>query len=148
VLEIGTGSGYATAVLGEIASEVYTVERLARLAESAGRRLSELRYTNVHVRHGDGSLGWAEHAPYDAIVVTAGGPQVPQSLLAQLSVGWSPGDAGGVDPAGAAAAARGACRRGYLREDLGDVAFVPLIGAEGWPHTASVEVMELERTRR
>jgi protein-L-isoaspartate(D-aspartate) O-methyltransferase len=149
VLEIGTGSGYATAVLGEIASEVYTVERLARLAESAGRRLSELRYTNVHVRHGDGSLGWAEHAPYDAIVVTAGGPQVPQSLLAQLSVGGRL-----VMPVGSTPRVQRLLRvvrageATYEREDLGDVAFVPLIGAEGWPHTASVEVMELERRRR
>jgi len=149
VLEIGTGSGYAAAVLAEIAAEVYTVERLARLAESARRRLAELRYTNVHVRHGDGSLGWAEHAPYDAIVVTAGGPQAPRSLLAQLAVGGRL-----VMPVGSTPRIQRLLRvvrtgdATYESEDLGDVAFVPLIGAEGWPHTASAEVMELERRRR
>jgi protein-L-isoaspartate(D-aspartate) O-methyltransferase len=149
VLEIGTGSGYAAAVLAEIAAEVYTVERLASLAESARRRLAELRHTNVHVRHGDGSLGWAEHAPYDAIVVTAGGPQVPRSLLAQVAVGGRL-----VMPVGSTPRIQRLLRvvrtadATYESENLGDVAFVPLIGAEGWPHTASAEVMELERRRR
>jgi protein-L-isoaspartate(D-aspartate) O-methyltransferase len=134
VLEIGTGSGYAAAVLAEIAGEVYTIERLARLAESARRRLAYLGYTNVHVRHGDGSLGWAEYAPFDAIVVTAGGPEVPPSLLAQLAVGGRL-----VMPVGASALAQQLVRvvrtgeTSYEREELGDVAFVPLIGAEGWP---------------
>ncbi len=134
VLEIGTGSGYGAAVLGEIAAEVYTVERLARLAESARCRLAQLRYTNVHVRHGDGSLGWPEHAPYDAIVVTAGGPEVPPSLLKQLAVGGRL-----VMPVGSFPLAQQLVRvvrtaeTAYEREELGDVAFVPLIGAEGWP---------------
>jgi protein-L-isoaspartate(D-aspartate) O-methyltransferase len=134
VLEIGTGSGYAAAVLAEIAVEVYTVERLASLADSASRRLAQLRYTNVHVRHGDGSLGWPEHAPYDAIVVTAGGPEVPPSLLKQLAVGGRI-----VMPVGASPQAQHLVRvmrtseTTYEREDLGGVAFVPLIGAEGWP---------------
>jgi protein-L-isoaspartate(D-aspartate) O-methyltransferase len=133
VLEIGTGSGYAAAVLAEIAAEVYTVERLARLAESARRRLEELRYANVHVRHGDGSLGWPEHAPFDAIVVTAGGPSVPPSLLAQLAIGGRL-----VMPVGSSPLAQQLVRvvrtgeASYEREELGDVAFVPLIGAEGW----------------
>jgi protein-L-isoaspartate(D-aspartate) O-methyltransferase len=133
VLEIGTGSGYQAAVLAEIAAEVYTVERLARLAESARRRLEELRYANVHVRHGDGSLGWPEHAPFDAIVVTAGGPSVPPSLLAQLATGGRL-----VMPVGSSPLAQQLVRvvrtgeASYEREELGDVAFVPLIGAEGW----------------
>jgi protein-L-isoaspartate(D-aspartate) O-methyltransferase len=133
VLEIGTGSGYAAAVLAEIAAEVYTVERLATLAEAARRRLAALRYTNVHVRQGDGSLGWPEHAPYDAIVVTAGGPEVPPSLLKQLAVGGRL-----VMPVGGNPLAQQlvrVVRTGetiYEREELGDVAFVPLIGAEGW----------------
>jgi protein-L-isoaspartate(D-aspartate) O-methyltransferase len=86
------------------------------------------------VRHGDGSLGWPEHAPYDAIVVTAGGPEVPPSLLKQLAVGGRL-----VMPVGASPLARQLVRvvrtgeTTYEREDLGDVAFVPLIGAEGWP---------------
>ena len=84
VLEIGAGSGYAAAVISEIAADVYTVERLGQLAEQAAARLADLGYGNVHVLHGDGTRGWPEHAPYDAIVVAAGGPQVPESLKAPL----------------------------------------------------------------
>ena len=80
ILEIGAGSGYAAAVLSEIAAQVYTVERLGQLADRAAATLAELDYDNVRVLHGDGSRGWLEHAPYDAIVVAAGGPQVPESL--------------------------------------------------------------------
>ena len=87
MLEIGTGSGYAAAVLSRVAAEVYTIERHAELAEAAERRLRTLGYANVHVRHGDGTLGWPEHAPYDAIAVAAGGPEVPKPLLEQLAVG-------------------------------------------------------------
>src|SRR5208282_923107 len=86
-LEIGTGSGYAAAVLAEVVGEVYTVERHEELAKLAKRRLSDLGYTKIKVLHGDGTLGWPEHAPYDVIVVTAGGPQVPKPLLEQLAVG-------------------------------------------------------------
>jgi len=87
VLEIGTGSGYAAAILGSIAREVYTVERHAALAEAAAARLHTIGLHSVHVLHGDGTRGWPEHAPYDAIVVTAGGPQVPPALLEQLAPG-------------------------------------------------------------
>jgi protein-L-isoaspartate(D-aspartate) O-methyltransferase len=87
VLEIGTGSGYSAAVLGEIVGEVYTVERLGPLAERARQRLADLRYTNVHVLVGDGTLGCPEHAPCDAIVATAGGPRVPTAFLAELVIG-------------------------------------------------------------
>ena len=87
VLEIGAGSGYAAAVLSEIAAEVYTVERLGQLADQAAATLADLGYDNVHVLHGDGTKGWPEHAPYDAIVVAAGGPQVPESLKEQLKIG-------------------------------------------------------------
>ena len=134
VLEIGTGSGYAAAVLGVIAAEVYTVEIIESLAERARRRLAELGYANVHVRHGDGSLGWSEHAPYDAIVVTAGGPDVPPSLLRQMAPGGRL-----VMPVGPTERFQRLVRvvrtgdETYRREDLEDVAFVPLVGAEGWP---------------
>jgi protein-L-isoaspartate(D-aspartate) O-methyltransferase len=134
VLEIGTGSGYAAAVLAEIAAEVYTVERVAPLAESARARLAALGYEKVHVRHGDGTLGWPEHAPYDAIVVTAGGPSVPSSLLDQLAIGGRL-----VMPVGPSAWSQRLVRvvrraaDDYAHHDLGEVAFVPLIGAEGWP---------------
>src|SRR5438552_12714685 len=87
VLEIGTGSGYAAAVLAEIAGHVYTVERFAQLAQKVAAALSDLGYRNVHVLHGDGSVGWPDHAPYDAIAVAAGGPDVPQSLKTQLKIG-------------------------------------------------------------
>ena len=82
VLEIGTGSGYAAAVLAEIAGEVYTVERIGALAEKAASTLADLGYDNVHVLHDDGTNGWPEHAPYDGIIVAAGGPKVPESLKA------------------------------------------------------------------
>jgi protein-L-isoaspartate(D-aspartate) O-methyltransferase len=133
VLEIGTGSGYAAAVLAVIAAEVYTIERIESLAQSARGRLAELGYTNVHVRHGDGSLGWPEHAPYDAIVVTAGGPDVPPSLLHQLAVGGRL-----VMPIGPSPWSQELVRvtrtdaGAYEREELEPVTFVPLIGAEGW----------------
>ncbi|WP_298267449.1 protein-L-isoaspartate(D-aspartate) O-methyltransferase, partial [Geobacter sp.] len=81
VLEIGTGSGYAAAVLGTIAAAVHTVERLHSLAETARLRLELLGYDNILIHEGDGTLGWPDHAPYDAIVVTAGAPQVPKPLL-------------------------------------------------------------------
>ena len=87
VLEIGTGSGYAAAVLSQIARKVYTVERIGQLAEKAAAALADLGYRNVHVLHADGTLGWPEHAPYDAIVVAAGGPEVPESLKEQLKIG-------------------------------------------------------------
>jgi protein-L-isoaspartate(D-aspartate) O-methyltransferase len=134
VLEIGTGSAYATAVLAEIVAEVYTVERLHALAAVARTRLAALGYRNVHVREGDGTLGWPEHAPYDGIIVTAGGPDVPAPLLSQLRIGSHL-----VIPVGATPRAQELVRvtrrtaDDYGREDLGPVAFVPLIGAEGWP---------------
>ena len=74
-------------MLSEIAGDVYTVERLGQLAEKAAATLADLGYDNVHVLHGDGTMGWPEHAPYDAIVVAAGGPQVPESLKEQLKIG-------------------------------------------------------------
>ncbi len=87
VLEIGTGSGYAAAVLAQIAKEVYSVERIGQLAEKAASALSALGYRNVHVRHADGTRGWTDHAPFDAIVVAAGGPELPESLKSQLKIG-------------------------------------------------------------
>ncbi len=87
VLEIGTGSGYQAAILGELAREVYTIEIIPELAESASRTLSELGYRNVQVRAGNGYAGWPEHAPFDAIIVTAAPEQVPQALIDQLAVG-------------------------------------------------------------
>ncbi|MCH7752392.1 MAG: protein-L-isoaspartate(D-aspartate) O-methyltransferase [Planctomycetes bacterium] len=87
VLEIGTGLGYAAAVLAELAQEVFTVERHEALATSAAERLRKANYAHVHVRHGDGTQGWAEHAPYDGIVVAAASPNLPPPLLEQLRIG-------------------------------------------------------------
>jgi protein-L-isoaspartate(D-aspartate) O-methyltransferase len=134
VLEIGTGSGYAAAILAEIAAEVYTVERLPPLAERARQLLADLGYANVHVLAGDGTLGWPEHAPYHAIVVTAGGPRVPQALLDQLAIGGRL-----VIPVGPVPFDQSLVRivrastGDYRREELEAVAFVPLIGEQGWP---------------
>jgi protein-L-isoaspartate(D-aspartate) O-methyltransferase len=134
VLEIGTGSGYAAAVLAEIAREVYTVERISQLADQAAARLQALGYSNVHVVHGDGTLGWAAAAPYDAIIVAASGPDVPESLKQQLKIGGRL-----VMPVGANPRAQELVRVTRLSEtefktaDLADVRFVPLIGKEGWP---------------
>ncbi len=133
VLEIGTGSGYAAAVLAEIAGEVYTVERIEQLADTAALRLADLGYKNVHVRHGDGTLGWPEHAPYDAIIVAAGGPQIPDTLKRQLKVGGRL-----VIPVGADQRAQELVRvtrssnSNFKTEDIADVRFVPLVGQEGW----------------
>ena len=134
VLEIGTGSGYAAAVLSEIAADVYTVERhLAPLAEKAAATLADLGYDNVHVLHADGTRGWSEHAPFDAIVVAAGGPVVPEILKGQLRIGGRM-----VIPVGTDRRAQELVRvtriaqSEYRREDLADVQFVPLLGQEGW----------------
>lgn len=87
VLEIGTGSGYQAAILGEIANEVYTIEIVPELAERSAKVLKELGYTNVIPKHGNGYLGWPEHAPFDAIIVTAAPPEIPKALVDQLAVG-------------------------------------------------------------
>ena len=87
VLEIGTGSGYQTAILAELEGEVYSIERIPYLAERAGRILSELGYRNVVIAVRDGTLGWPERAPYDRIVATAGAPRVPPALTEQLADG-------------------------------------------------------------
>lgn len=87
VLEIGTGSGYQAAVLAEIVDEVYTIETVEPLAETAKKRLTEMGYDNIHFRVGDGFYGWEEHAPYDAIVVTAAPEEIPPRLAEQLKVG-------------------------------------------------------------
>ncbi len=137
VLEVGAGSGYAAAVLGRLAARVTAVERRASLARLARERLGRLGYDNVEVVEGDGTLGWPEAAPFDAIVVSAGGPRVPEALMEQLALGgrlvipvearWGTQDL------------RRLIRRsdGFEEESLGPVRFVPLIGAQGWKETTS-----------
>ena len=89
VLEIGAGSGYAAAVLAEIAGEVYTVERIGQLAEKAAATLADHGYQNVRVLHGDGTQGWPEHAPYDGIIVAAGGPKIPEVAQGTTQNRWA-----------------------------------------------------------
>ncbi|MGO8914951.1 MAG: protein-L-isoaspartate(D-aspartate) O-methyltransferase [Stellaceae bacterium] len=133
VLEIGTGSGYAAAILAEIAAEVYTVERIGELAEKAASTLGALGYRNVHVVHADGTLGWATAAPYDAIIVAAGGPEVPQSLKEQLKIGGRLVIPVGTDPrAQELVRVTRISDDMFTTEDIADVRFVPLVGKEGW----------------
>ena len=139
VLEVGTGSGYAAAVLSEIAKEVYTIERHKILANTARKRLERLNYKNILVFYGDGTLGWPEYAPFDAIVVTAGGPDVPETLKRQMVIGGRL-----VIPVGAFLHVQQLLRirriseDEYKEEDLGGVRFVPLIGVAGWEDEAEI----------
>jgi len=133
VLEIGTGSGYQAAILAELVAEVFTIERHQQLADGARECLARLGYANVHVKLGDGTLGWPEKAPFDGIVVTAAGPAVPESLKHQLKIGGRL-----VIPVGQEWGDQYLIRvvrkseEEFLEEDLGPVRFVPLIGEEGW----------------
>jgi protein-L-isoaspartate(D-aspartate) O-methyltransferase len=133
VLEIGAGSGYAAAILGQIAAEVFTIERHRGLAEHARDRMAALGYDNVTVVAGDGTMGWGEQAPFDAIVVAAGGPEVPQPLLDQLAVGGRlvipVGDDGRSQEL---VRVRRVAEHEYVEDSLGKVQFVPLIGSAGW----------------
>jgi protein-L-isoaspartate(D-aspartate) O-methyltransferase len=132
VLDIGTGSGYAAAVLSRLGREVYSVERVDVLCRSASERLRELRYDNVHVRCGDGTLGWPEHAPFDAIAVAAVGPRPPPALLEQLVVGGRLVMPIGPDGSQTLMRLTRTSANNYSEEPLVDVRFVPLIGAQGF----------------
>jgi protein-L-isoaspartate(D-aspartate) O-methyltransferase len=133
VLEVGAGSGYAAAVLGRVAGQVHAIERHAALADRARERLEKLGYTNVSLRVGDGTLGWPEAAPFDAIIVSAAGPEAPQALKSQLAIGARMIVPVGEEPG----RQRLVCitRTGedtYEQDELGAVAFVPLVGVQGW----------------
>jgi protein-L-isoaspartate(D-aspartate) O-methyltransferase len=139
VLEIGTGSGYQAAILSLLAREVVTLERIPELTESARQRLQALGYRNVRVEQAGEALGWPQGAPYDAIIVTAGAPAVPQSLVDQLAEGGRM-----VAPVGSrrlqqlVRATKAAY--GVTLEQLGECRFVPLIAPkEGWPEWVSSE---------
>ncbi len=131
VLEIGTGSGYQAAILSRLASEVYTVERIASLAERTGELFRRLGYGDISIRVGDGTLGWPEFSPYEAIIVTAGSPGVPPPLVEQLADGGKL-----VIPAGSGYSQRLLVleRRGerIIERDEGGCVFVPLVGEYGW----------------
>jgi len=134
VLEIGTGSGYQAAVLGELGVRVFSIERIASLAAKARKLLDSLNYFNVVVRVGDGSYGWPEEAPFDGIIVTAGAPDIPAILVKQLNIGGRL-----VVPTGDRYS-QSLVKLTRLSEDINDVRkedlggcrFVSLIGAYGW----------------
>jgi protein-L-isoaspartate(D-aspartate) O-methyltransferase len=131
-LEIGTGSGYQAAILAELAREVFTVERHPSLSESARDRLSALGYENIRFRVGDGTLGWPEEAPFDAIVVTAGSPRVPESLKSQLAQGGRLAiPVGGIHDQDLLLVTRQGDE--YRTRSVCPCIFVRLIGEEGWP---------------
>ena len=133
VLEIGAGSGYAAAVLSRIADEVIAIERHGELADRAAARMATLRYDNVRIVAGDGSAGWPDGAPYDAILAAASGSHVPDVLKRQLKVSGSL-----VMPLGGPGEVQDLVRvtrrseEAWEQESLGPVRFVPLIGEEGW----------------
>ena len=132
VLEIGAGSGYQTAVLSQIAAQVYAIERIGDLARQAQARIRELGIYNATVKCFDGTLGWAANAPYDGILVAAGGPTIPEPLIAQLKIGGRL-----VVPVGESRDSQRLIRvikteTGRRTEDHGGCAFVPLIGQHGW----------------
>jgi len=131
VLEIGTGSGYQTAMLAELADRVFTIERIPEIGIAARERLTQMGYSNVIFRIGDGSMGWREMSPFDRVIVTAGAPHIPSFLEEQLRVGgW------GIVPVGDASN-QSLVRvtrtgKGLTEEVLCSCTFVPLIGREGW----------------
>lgn len=131
VLEIGTGSGYQTAVLAEVCNRLYTVELLRELSESATKLLKTLQYRNIVAKIDDGTFGWPEHQPYDAIIVTAGAPHLPKPLLEQLAEGGRL-----VIPVGdsLSQSLKKIVRRpdGFWEEPLLQCQFVPLLGEHGW----------------
>jgi protein-L-isoaspartate(D-aspartate) O-methyltransferase len=131
VLEIGTGSGYQTALLAELCFNVFSVEKIRALSRQARALLDRLEYHNIAIHVGDGTIGWSEHAQYDAIIVAAGAPAVPKPLLEQLAAGGRL-----VIPVGDEQAqvllriTRDAA--GFVEERLGECRFVKLLGKNGW----------------
>jgi protein-L-isoaspartate(D-aspartate) O-methyltransferase len=137
VLEVGAGSGYAAALISRIAGQVYAVERHAALTDTARERLRDLGYSNVELKTGDGSAGWPDAAPFDAIIVSAGGPKIPEGLKAQLAMGGRL-----VIPVGPADEQRlvrltRTSENAFEQDDLGAVRFVKLIGSGGWDAPAT-----------
>jgi protein-L-isoaspartate(D-aspartate) O-methyltransferase len=134
VLEIGTGCGYQTAVLASLADRVFSMERIASLAASARKILDKLNFFNVAIRVGDGSYGWREEAPFDAIITTAGAPEIPQYLVEQLAAGGRMVvPVGGRDVQTLYKLTRSAENPQEIKkEDLGGCRFVSLIGESGW----------------
>jgi protein-L-isoaspartate(D-aspartate) O-methyltransferase len=131
VLEIGTGSAYQTALLAELCFNVFSVEKIRALSLKARSLLDRLDYQNIALHVGDGTIGWSEHAPYDAIIVTAGAPKAPQPLLDQLSIGGRLVIPIG-DEQGQTLVRVTRARTGVKQEQLGECKFVKLLGKYGW----------------
>jgi protein-L-isoaspartate(D-aspartate) O-methyltransferase len=132
ILEIGTGSGYSAAILAELGAAVYTVERLPKLAQVTQALFTILEYKNITCLVGDGSVGWSEHAPYDAIIVTAGAPAVPNTLMRQLALGGILVIPVGDSVSQSLLQIRHTSPEQYTQSVIQVVRFVPLIGQEGW----------------
>lgn len=134
ILEIGTGCGYQTAILAELAERVFSIERIASLAFRAQRTLDSLQYYNILIRVGDGTYGWSEEGPFDAIITTAGSPKIPETLTGQLAVGGRM-----IIPVGSRSAQKlvkltrlSEEPSDFRTEDICDCRFVALIGEHGW----------------
>jgi protein-L-isoaspartate(D-aspartate) O-methyltransferase len=136
VLEIGTGSGYQTAVLALLAKRIYSLERIAELAQQAIPRIRQMGLENVKIQVFDGTVGWSEWAPYDRILVAAGAPKVPEPLLEQLAPGGSLLIPEGPRQAQRLVLYRKSARGELRRKEGEEVAFVPLVGRHGWKETA------------
>ena len=132
VLEIGAGSGYQSAVLSALVRKVYAVERIEALAKPAGEKLRGIGINNVSIRVGDGTNGWPVYAPFDAILVAAGGPDIPAPLIDQLEVGGRLVIPIGANPKNQDLVRVIRTETGFERENCGPCAFVPLIGEHGW----------------
>jgi protein-L-isoaspartate(D-aspartate) O-methyltransferase len=132
VLEIGAGSGYQTAILAALARKIFAIERIPNLAFEAERKLLNMGFHNVSIKCADGTHGWSNYAPFDAILVAAGGPSVPEPLVEQLKTGGRMVIPIGEDTKSQILIRVTRQESGYTKEDFGACAFVPLIGEHGW----------------
>jgi len=132
VLEIGTGSGYQAAILCELAEQVYSIERLPSIAKRARRKLDELKYSNIVITIGDGTLGWKEHSPYDGIIVTASSPYPPTTLLGQIKIGGRLIIPIGDELTQELTLYIRESETEYGKESYGGCRFVKLVGDQGW----------------
>jgi len=138
VLEVGTGSGFQTAVLAHLVDRVYSIERIRELAVRARQTLERLRISNVAILVGDGTIGWSRYSPYDAILVAAGGPEIPEPLIAQLALGGRM-----LIPVGSREMQRlmlvKRTEQGIQYEEVLDCTFVPLLGRFGWDESGTIQ---------
>ena len=132
VLEIGSGSGYQTAILATVARKVFAIERLSVLASEAKQKLIQLGFRNISYRCDDGTTGWEDYAPFDVMLVAAGGPSIPEPLVKQLEIGGRMVIPIGSDQKSQVLVRVTRTAKGFETENFGPCAFVPLIGSHGW----------------